>query len=121
MTTLFTKLSLCIAYLGLFKRAAGRLVQWSRRVNYTTALIVVSYYGAAFIVSIFQCTPVSKTWRKSKAGTCIDLTKFRYSTASVNIITSVLVITTPLPVLFRIRSRKNEVTQVIILILLGLV
>ena len=45
---------------------------------------------------------------------------FRYYTAVVNLFTSVLVIFTPLPALFRMRSRGREVTQVMFLILLGL-
>ena len=120
MTTLFTKLSLCIAYTKLFQRATNSTIRWTRIVNYATAFLVVGYYGAAFFVSIFQCTPISKVWRPKEVGTCINLTDFRYSTAAVNTFTSLLVIATPLPALFQIRRHGSEISQVCFLILLGL-
>ena len=86
---------------------------------YVTTAIVVGCYGASFLVSIFECTPVSKIWHPKEKGTCINLTAFRYSTAVINILTSVLVIAIPLPALFRIKRRGSEVTQIIFLILLG--
>ena len=84
-----------------------------------TALLVTGYYLAAFFVSIFQCNPVSKSWHSKEQGTCIDLDEFRYYTAAVNIITSVLVITTPLPALSKMRHTRPEITELMGLILLG--
>ncbi|KAL8697717.1 MAG: hypothetical protein Q9201_006968 [Fulgogasparrea decipioides] len=84
-------------------------------------VLVVGYYLAAFLVSIFQCTPVSKSWSRKQPGTCIDLDRFRYYTAAVNIITSVFLIATPLPALSKMRQSRPEVTELMGLILLGLV
>jgi len=87
-----------------------------------TALLIVGYYGAAFFVSIFQCTPVSRSWLfgKHMGGSCIDLDEFRYCTAAANIITSVLLISIPLPALIRMKHTRPEVSELIVLILLGL-
>ena len=116
-----TKLSICLLYLGIFKRANSRLIRVTRMVTYGTTLLIIGYYVPAFLVSIFQCTPVSKSWHSKESGTCIDLTRFRFFTAAANIITSVLVITTPLPVLSKMRHTRPEVTGLIGLILLGMV
>ena len=115
-----TKLSLCTLYWSLFQRANDRLIRMTRIMIATTAFIVACVYTASFFVSIFECTPVSKTWFTKKAGTCINLSAFRYSTAAVNIATSVLVITVPLPALFRAKKHRSEISQLIGLILLGL-
>ena len=84
------------------------------------ALLVVGYYAAAFLVSSFQCTPVAKSWRPKELGTCIDLDKFRYYTAAANIITSVLIIVIPLPALSKMRQTRPGITELMGLILLGL-
>ena len=115
-----TKLSICAVYNGLFQRANGRLIQATRFVVYVTASLIFGYYSAAFLVSIFQCNPVSKSWNAKEPGRCINLDEFRYYTAAVNIITSVLVIATPLPALSRMRHTRPEVTEIMGLILLGL-
>ncbi len=121
MTTMMTKLSICFIYYDLFKKANSRLIRATRTVTYGTALLIIGYYVPAFFVSIFQCTPVSKSWYSKESGTCIDLVKFRFYTAAANIITSVLVIATPLPALSKMRHTRPEVTELMGLILLGLV
>lgn len=92
----------------------------SRAVNYFTAFVVFGYYVAATFVSAFACTPVYKSWTPSTPGYCINNGAFLYSTAVVNIATSLMLIGIPLPLLFRTRFRKREVTQLICLVFLGL-
>ncbi|KAL9635805.1 MAG: hypothetical protein Q9164_003233 [Protoblastenia rupestris] len=120
VTTGFTKLSICLILLSMFQRANSGLVRATRTVIWGTIALVVGYYVAAFFVSIFQCTPVSKSWHTKEPGTCVDLDEFRYYNASVNIITSVLVIFTPLPALSKMRQTRPEITELMGLILLGL-
>jgi hypothetical protein len=115
------KLSLFLVYRELFSKAMEPLIRYSRAANYATAFLVFTYYTAAFLVSIFQCTPVAKAWNTQLNGTCVNMTAFRYSTAVVNIVTSLLVIGIPLPTLFQVKHRSSELTQFTILILLGLI
>jgi hypothetical protein len=96
-------------------------IRFCRGLNYFTAFLVVAYYGAAFLGTIFECTPVDKMWYPNKPGTCIDKSAFFYATDAVSVITSLLVISTPLPVIFIVRRRRTEITQLLGLILLGLV
>ena len=121
LSTLFTKLSLFFVYRDLFAQVESIIIRITSAANYVTAFIVVSYYGAATLVSIFSCTPVSKAWKPSEHGTCIDSHAFLYSTASCNIITSVLLIAIPIPLLLRTKHHRTETTQLLFLILLGLV
>jgi len=114
-----TKLSLCLVYHHLFQKADSKLVRYSRYVNYGTGFFVVTYYFAIFIAVTFQCTPVAKSWVSKMPGTCVDIGAIRYVTSVVNIVTSLLVIGIPLPVLFRMKQRASELTQVITLVLLG--
>lgn len=118
---MLTKLSICLIYYDLFKRANSGLIRATRMATYGTTLLIIGYYVPAFFVSIFQCSPVSKAWRSKESGTCINLDEFRLYTAAANIITSVLVIATPLPALSKMRHTRPEVTELMGLILLGMV
>ena len=121
LTTMATKLSVCLIYQRLFTKVNSRLFRATRIVTHGLTLLIIAYYVPAFFVSIFQCSPVSKSWRSKTSGTCIDLTKFRVYNAAANIITSVLIIATPLPALSTVRRSRPEVTELMVLILLGLV
>ena len=115
------KLSICLIYQRLFTKVNSRLFRAARIVTHGLTLLIVAYYVPAFFVSIFQCSPVSKSWHSKTPGTCIDLTKFRFYNAAANIITSVLIIATPLPALSTVRRSRPEVTGIMVLILLGMV
>jgi len=93
--------------------------QLCRGLNYFTAFLVVTYYGAAFLATVFECTPIDKMWYPNKPGNCINKPTFFYATDAVNVTTSLLVILIPLPVLLIAKHQRSEVTQVLGLILLG--
>ena len=121
LTTLFAKLSLCIVYVKLFSKAETPLIKSTRWMTYFIAFSVVAAYGEAFFMSIFECLPVDKTWYTKTPGHCINVTKFRLAIGYVNVITSSLLIITPLPALARVRRHRAEVSQLMGLIILGLV
>ena len=121
LTTMAFKLSICLVYQRLLTKVNSCLFRTTRIVTHGLTLLIILYYVPAFFVSIFQCSPVSKSWRSKTSGTCIDLTKFRFYNAAANIITSVLIIATPLPALSTVRRSRPEVTELMVLILLGLV
>ena len=110
-----------LIYQRLFKKVNSRLFRATRIVTHGLTLLVIAYYVPAFFVSIFQCSPVSKSWRSKTSGTCIDLTKFRFYNAAFNIITSVLIIATRLPALSTVRRSRPEISELMVLILLGMV
>ncbi|KKY23355.1 putative integral membrane protein [Diplodia seriata] len=120
-TYLFTKLSLCLVYAQLFKRADSTTVRITRVLVHLTTVVVVGYYGSATLISIFQCNPIRKSYLSKTSGTCIDLTQFRFSGHAVNIITSIMVICIPLPALFKMKDKRPEIKQLLFLILLGFV
>jgi hypothetical protein len=120
LSTLFAKLSLFFIYRDLFAQVDSLIIRITSISNYVTAFVVVTYYTAATLVSIFSCTPVSKAWHPKDHGSCIDSLAFLYSTAACNIITSLLLISTPIPLLLRTKHRRTETSQLLFLVLLGL-
>ncbi|KAF1931023.1 uncharacterized protein M421DRAFT_364479 [Didymella exigua CBS 183.55] len=119
LTTPLCKLSLCLLYRSMCFTSTDRIIQMTRLVIWATIYLIVGAYSSAFLISIFQCTPISKAWDKSVAGTCIDLLAFRMSTAVFNLITSAMVIAIPIPTLVRLKKHRPEVKSLIGLILLG--
>lgn len=121
LTTPLCKLSLCLIYRAMCSTSTDRISRLTRLAIWATIYLIIGAYSSAFLVSIFQCTPIDKTWNKKTNGICIDLVAFRMSTAVFNVITSVLVIAIPIPTLVRVKKQRPEVKQLIGLILLGLV
>ncbi|KAF2125597.1 hypothetical protein P153DRAFT_434616 [Dothidotthia symphoricarpi CBS 119687] len=97
LTTPLSKLSLCLLYRAMCSTSTDPVIRVTRVAIWGTILLIVGAYGSAFLISNFQCTPISKTWNKKVDGTCIDLTEFR------------------------MRKHRPEVKQLLALILLGLV
>lgn len=119
LTTPLCKLSLCLLYRAMCSTSTDRVIRMTRLAIRGTIFLILGAYSSAFLVSIFQCTPISKTWNKKAAGTCIDLVAFRMSTAVFNLITSVMVIAIPIPTLMRLKKHRPEVKSLMGLILLG--
>ncbi|KAJ8110056.1 hypothetical protein OPT61_g6996 [Boeremia exigua] len=121
LTTPLCKLSLCFLYRSMCSTSTDRIIRITRLVIRATICLIIGAYSSAFLISIFQCTPVSKTWDKKVNGTCINMVAFRMSTAVFNLVTSVLVIAIPIPTLVKLKKHRPEVKQLLGLILLGLV
>ncbi|KAJ4349267.1 hypothetical protein N0V95_004697 [Ascochyta clinopodiicola] len=119
LTTPLCKLSLCLLYRSMCSTSTDYIIRMTRHTIRCTIYLILGVYSSAFLISIFQCTPISKTWNKKVDGTCIDLVAFRMSTAVFNLITSVLVIAIPIPTLVKLKKHRPEVNQLIGLILLG--
>jgi hypothetical protein len=77
LTTPLSKLSLCCLYRTMCSTSTDPVIRVTRVAIWGTILVIVGAYGSAFFISIFQCTPIDKTWNKNVEGTCIDLTEFR--------------------------------------------
>ncbi|KAI9742617.1 MAG: hypothetical protein M1818_003758 [Claussenomyces sp. TS43310] len=105
----------------MFDGTSGKRAAIARVGNWVTMTIVIGYYFASFFVTIFQCTPVEKSWKPRLQGHCINMKAFFYTTGGVNVLTSALIITLPLFVLLQTTQRRSEVSQLLGLIMLGVV
>ena len=97
------------------------IVRISRAVNYFTMCLIITFFTAVTLVSAFSCIPIQKIWHPKVPGRCVNNTILLYVTSAINILTSLLIICTPLPVLFQVGYRRIENKQLIALVLLGLV
>lgn len=85
---------------------------------YVMAALVGAWFTATMTASIFQCTPVSFYWDKTQTGTCIDGESLYFITAIINVIYDVIIVSMPMPVIWKLqmpRSRKIGISGIILL------
>ena len=65
-------------------------------------ILVVSTSFVTVIGTIFQCRPVSFAWDKTLDGKCFDVLAFERFTAIPNVVTGLLMLVLPLPIIWRL-------------------
>lgn len=65
------------------------VIRATRVAIWGTTSLIIGAYGSAFLISIFQCSPISKTWDKKVEGTCINLTEFRMRVSARDVVAEV--------------------------------
>ncbi|KAF2650856.1 hypothetical protein K491DRAFT_720387 [Lophiostoma macrostomum CBS 122681] len=75
-----------------------------------TMIYLISASGIAFVIlTIFQCTPIEKAWLKGAvAGTCVNLSWFRWTWTAFNLSTDLLIFTLPMPVISRLQMTNPK-------------
>ncbi|KAL8925809.1 MAG: hypothetical protein Q9208_003306 [Pyrenodesmia sp. 3 TL-2023] len=112
------KISILIFYRRLFPQrntsAKWRLCHLLLCIA-SVALGVISIFGTAF-----QCTPVAFTWdRTIPGGHCIDFRAFSRFTAIMNIVTDILILAMPMPIVWSLHLEKSKKIGICALFLLG--
>lgn len=101
---LCTKESICFLYLRLFSVGHRRF-----RITVISSMVFIAlYYIIAILLTIFQCTPVKKSWEKQIPGTCIQLQTFFFANAAFNVITDILVMVLPIPVISKLQITRKQ-------------
>ncbi|PPJ55176.1 hypothetical protein CBER1_05425 [Cercospora berteroae] len=106
MTIFCIKLSLMFLYL----RLAAELRGWFFYASVGLLVLLILHFITTIAVVATQCVPIHKYWRPSTPGTCIDITAFFYSTSIFTIITDLIMIMLPIPIIWRIpRDRRQKI------------
>ena len=71
-------------------------------------IFIALYYIIAILLTIFECTPVKKSWEKQLPGTCINLQTFFFANAAFNVITDILVMVLPIPVIAQLQITRKQ-------------
>jgi len=107
MTTSFSKLGVLI-FLSRILRQSGR---WYRIAIWSTFALVTATMLAQVLMPFVNCRPFRKTWEPQVDGTCsIEiLALYRYA-GTPNVITTLLVIGIPVPVLAKLHVSRGVKT-----------
>ncbi|KAK2800272.1 hypothetical protein FQN51_006180 [Onygenales sp. PD_10] len=101
-----TKISILLLYRRIFMR------QWFLATCSILTGIIIAFTTATVFASIFQCTPIEYAFKKKLpgGGTCISLAAFWYANATFNILSDLVLIALPAPVISTLQlPRKSKI------------
>jgi hypothetical protein len=76
---------------------------------YVTAAIVVALWICSVCVTIFQCDPIEGAWDfELQRRKCLPIEKFFYFQSALNIMTDLILCTSPLPLFWSLNIALNE-------------
>ena len=91
------------AILGLYTRVFTTANRPFVFLCYAMGFVIAAVCLANSFGVIFQCTPVSFAWDKSGSqGTCMDFAAFERYTAIPNIVTGLIMLVMPLPLIWKL-------------------
>ncbi|KAF2197508.1 hypothetical protein GQ43DRAFT_402891 [Delitschia confertaspora ATCC 74209] len=107
--------SLIMYYLALGTTKSSILLQYNRvfqtkkfRLTCNLVLLAVIVYSIWTVFgSIFACYPIKAFWTKERA-TCIDQFAMWFTNAGINILTDLVIIILPMPVIRRLNLAKKQ-------------
>ena len=92
-----TKISILLLYIRLFVK------RWFIRTCWAWIGIISAFTIGTVFSSIFQCSPVAYAFNKTILGTCIDMTAFWFANAAFNILSDLVIIALPVPVISKLQ------------------
>jgi hypothetical protein len=108
------KLSILATYRRLFFINKG-----FQRVSVIVAALVVGWMISVTIVVIFTCNPIAGAWIRTINRTCINQTAFYYGNAILNVITDIILLVMPLPMIWKLNMSMRKKVNVTLLFILG--
>ncbi|KAF1833323.1 hypothetical protein BDW02DRAFT_552717 [Decorospora gaudefroyi] len=97
------KFSLLFFYLRLSH------LRWFRICVYASMFLVVSYSTAFVFPLAFACTPVKRNWDVTVTeGSYIDRTPLYMATAVLNMVTDILLLVLPMPMVFKLHMPRAQ-------------
>ena len=103
VTICCNKVAVMIFYLRIFPTRSFRIA------CFAVMAIIVGWSLGAVSATIFQCIPIAASWNKDMAGNCVDSDATWISYAVINILTDVMVLALPIPLVLRLHfSLRNR-------------
>lgn len=80
-----------------------------RKVCLSIIIYILSSSTAVTLLNLFSCTPVRGGWDHSPelGAKCIDASKFYYFYCSMSVVTDILLMVLPIPILLRLQLRRK--------------
>ncbi|KAK6535647.1 hypothetical protein TWF694_002102 [Orbilia ellipsospora] len=97
-----TKLSILAFYKGISPQSKYQVAVW------ITTGLVVAYTVSVFFVYVFECPNPKDAWGPTFPTGCMNLSILYYATASGNILTDIVILVLPIPVLLSVQIQKRK-------------
>lgn len=113
LTINMTKVSILCLYLRIFPN------KQFRKAALMVMFFVVGYAVSSIVATIFQCSPISKTFHPQTPGKCLNLTAFWYANAVANILGDCAILALPMPVLYALHLPQRQKFGLMMVFALG--
>lgn len=108
------KFSILLLYLKLGP------IRWFHVAVYITMFIVIGANFALIFAFIFACTPVKRGWDITiTEGSCINRAALYIATAVLNMITDILLLLLPIPIVVRLQMPRIQKLGLILIFAIG--
>ncbi|KAF2476742.1 uncharacterized protein BDR25DRAFT_278059 [Lindgomyces ingoldianus] len=97
-----TKTAILVQYLRVFPTRTFQIWCWA------FIFIVVAYTIATVFACIFVCIPVQSFWNGDPNGKCINELASWFSNAAINIVTDLMIIVLPMPVIKNLNLARRQ-------------
>lgn len=110
------KWSILLLYIRLFPSSARTF----RICTYALMAFVFAYSFAGFWIILFACKPMAKIWDLSiKGGSCVNRNGLSIAGSSLNILTDILMIILPIPMIWGLQLPIGQRISVIAMFCIG--
>ncbi|POS68616.1 hypothetical protein DHEL01_v212990 [Diaporthe helianthi] len=112
-----TKIAMLLLYLKVFPG------QTSRRVCFVMIGLCLAYIPATALATFFHCTPVSYNWTNwtgETEGSCFSFNTFAWAQSSINIVLDLIIISLPMPQLWKLNMGRKKRIQIVLMFSVGL-
>ena len=93
------KISILCLYRRIFFVVSG-----FRRFTEAFIGVLMAFILSTILVDIFSCHPVQKAWKPLTEGHCINSTLLFKTTAGINVAFDVIILLSPLPLVWKLKS-----------------
>jgi len=109
------KSSLILLYYRIFGVSKG-----FRKALLVAWIIVLCYFVANLLAAIFECNPIAAYWDKSiPGGKCVNTVAFYRWNGVTNLLIDFMILTLPLPMIWRLSLKLQQKIALTALFLLG--
>ena len=111
-----TKASLLLLYYRIF--SPSKRFRLAVRVG---AVVVFCQWFSLTLATIFQCRPLAAFWNRTILdANCIDLPRFTIASGVLNLLTDVLILCLPIPMVWGLNTTKTQKFTLTGIFLLGI-
>jgi hypothetical protein len=105
ITLASTKISVLLLYLRIFPHESFR------RATFAIIGMIAISTTIIFFMTVFSCDPVAFFWNRDiRGGRCLNVNKLAYANSAMSIIQDLLIVSLPLPVLWKLNmGRKKKI------------
>ncbi|KAK1142861.1 hypothetical protein N8T08_007295 [Aspergillus melleus] len=107
-----------LAVIALYYRFSELRSTWKATII-GMAIFVTSYLLVIELLFLFGCRPIPKAWNEEIDGTCVNRTSIFMAGAVASVITDIILLVIPLPVVARLQMSMRKKAWVFLILLLG--